>query len=549
MLVRRLRLGLAFLFFGTAACTLILDRSSEQCSNSGDCATFGPRAMCVSNVCVAPPETDSGIDRDVPDTSEPEVPDAGDEDADADAGETFGHPGCFRGTPTTNEELLNACTRAACVPFDNCARLGLCDGGLLGAIPPTGTPPPAAVTPDSGATQLCTDLAAAAGLQIVYVTGSSNFPPFLAIFTPVLAKSGFTVVWQTSNSCAGVDSQFNTYAPAALQTTNKQKMFERPGRTTLFYNANGTTTPCLIADEVVPDIGESDIYAQTCTANIGYDAIAAGGSNVGEYLGPTLPMYFITPKRSTQTVFSAEAGQAVFGRGGTPGAEAGVAEPMPYDDPAQFFIRASSTATNQIISRGILVEPTQWWGVDKNTAQTMAAQMLQVPQNLAEKTIGIISADFADSERDNIKTLAFQARGQSCGFWPDSTERTFDKQNVRDGHYPMWGPLHFFAKVPTNAAAGAFVSKFSVPRLDEELVVGMANGHVIPACAMKVARDTEMGPIRAAGIADRPYSCDCFFDKTANGVVDEAVCKTCTTALDCKDPARPACNYGYCEER
>ncbi len=43
-------------------------------------------------------------------------------------------PGCFAGTPTTNLQFLNACTTADYVVFDNCARIGLCDGGSLPAL-------------------------------------------------------------------------------------------------------------------------------------------------------------------------------------------------------------------------------------------------------------------------------------------------------------------------------------------------------------------------------------------------------------------------------
>ena len=40
--------------------------------------------------------------------------------------------------------------------------------------------------------------------------------------------------------------------------------------------------------------------------------------------------------------------------------------------------------------------------------------------------------------------LAFQANGQTKAYYADSTSGARDRQNVRDGHYPIWGPVHFF---------------------------------------------------------------------------------------------------------
>ena len=45
-----------------------------------------------------------------------------------------------------------------------------------------------------------------------------------------------------------------------------------------------------------------------------------------------------------------------------------------------------------------------------------------------------------------LKILAYQASEQRCGFLPDAQEGGEDKKNVRDGHYNIWGPLHFFVK-------------------------------------------------------------------------------------------------------
>jgi hypothetical protein len=539
---RRLLPTFAIFFLSmSAACTLLLDRSREQCSSDSDCAALSAGAVCRDSLCVS--GADAAIDAmSSGDSGAPLADGGGPTDATS-----YGQDGCVVVTPgpaTTNDELANACTRAECVPFDNCALLGVCDGGLLGAFPPDAASPPAPPGPDSGAAQLCTNLAASAGTKLIYATGSSNFPPFLKALAPILFGEGYSVVWQTSNSCAGVDAIMNDYsgATAPILDPDKTVLRERAGRITEFYGQTGISTPCLISGTVPVDVGESDIYAQTCASTLKYDPTTPTIRNsVGEYLGPTMAMSFIVPAASAQDAISAEAAQAVFGRGGVPDSTK-----LPYDDPLQFFTRSSSTATNQIMSRAIFVDPKSWWGIDERSAQNMADAMKQVPTNLASKTIGIISTDFAETERGNIKALAFQAKGQTCAFWPDSTRLSSDKANVRDGHYPIWGPIHFFARVAggitTSEAAGAFVSRFSVPKPDLSLVKGLIDAHTVPACAMHVTRDVEMGPIK-------PYaplsSCDCLFDRLTKGTTE---CKVCSSPQDCPTQA-PACNYGFCEPR
>lgn len=44
------------------------------------------------------------------------------------------------------------------------------------------------------------------------------------------------------------------------------------------------------------------------------------------------------------------------------------------------------------------------------------------------------------------------------------------------------------------------------------------------------------------------FSCGCYFESTTHGP-SLANCKVCSSAADCTDPNRPACNYGFCEAR
>ena len=156
----------------------------------------------------------------------------------------------------------------------------------------------------------------------------------------------------------------------------------------------------------------------------------------------------------------------------------------------------------------------------------------------------MLSSDYADRERGNLTTLAFQARGQICAYFTDSTKVAKDKRNVRDGHYTMWGPLHFFTRLVGNAPderAGAFALRFSVPQLDQDLIAGIAQASTVPPCAMNVTRSEEMGAMKPY---DPPYHCGCYFDSLVGG----QSCALCTSPQDCPTD-RPSCNYGFCETR
>ena len=87
-----------------AGCSFVLDKNTVQCTTNADCERFEDHPVCsAEQVCVA-----SGL----------------------------GPHGCFFGEPTVTEEFNNACSTAQCQPFDNCERLGLCDGQALPPLVP-----------------------------------------------------------------------------------------------------------------------------------------------------------------------------------------------------------------------------------------------------------------------------------------------------------------------------------------------------------------------------------------------------------------------------
>jgi hypothetical protein len=472
-----------------SACSLLLDRS-PQCRTDDDCLTFGNHPTCRQGLCVA-----SGL----------------------------GPPGCFFGTPRTPAEFANACSTSQWIQFDNCARLNVCapDGGApapvtapvnLGTVPPLVNMQPAPTIP-------CADPSRP---NLIYVTGSTNFPPLLQAVAPLLAarETPYTVVFQPQTSCKGAGAMFEA-------DVSKHVIKDAVNNWAFFYDAAGVKHSCLLAPEGnTVDVGESDVFALTC----GYQ----GGAGIADYAGPIQAITFVVPAGSTQRAISAEAAHVVFGTG------AGL---KPWTDPRLYFVRSSGTGTIQLASRAINVPAPGWWGIDRLSSDNLRDSMEGIDPNSAEKAIGVLSSDFADRARANLRMLAFQAYGQACGYLPDSSATSFDKANVRDGHYPIWGPIHLYARTSNevpSAAADALVTRFAVPRLEQKLLDAIVAAGYIPSCAMRVKREEEMGPLSPF---QPQFSCGCYYDSRVNG---RSSCPACAGPSDC--PATlPACNYGFCE--
>ncbi len=490
-----------------AGCTVLLDRSPEQCSADKDCKGFSASAVCVNSLCT---EGEQGS----------------------------GPPGCFSGAPTQDVEFYNRCTTSRYLEFDNCARIGLCGGGYDPTKlvdPPVTTPTPPSNLPINLPTVGCYD--SELRPKVIYMQGSTNFTSFIQTMAPLVAQKGYALVWQPTSSCLGA-------AAGGFGDTAGKTLMRNPtvaGESfAAFYDANGNATDCALGNSPrspesgaeITDIGQSDVFAASCTP--GWEPGSADYPQVGHYLGPVQAMVFVVPRASSQRAISAEAAHLVFGGGGN-------RMISPWTDPEFLWIRSATTGTNNIISRGIDVPPTKWWGVDKKTAPAMRDALLTVSAAAAERTLGTLSMDFAEESKDSLHILYFQAEGQLAGFLPDSAPSARDKQNVRDGHYPLWGPIHLYTPVTggqPSATASAFILPFLTPNQDL-MDATIAAGNV-PICAMSVTRDVEMGPLKAFS---PDFKCSCYYEKAVTGATG---CTPCSVPADCSKEA-PACNLGFCE--
>ena len=473
-------------------CTFLLDCSGQQCATDADCAQFGTHPYCIKGVC-----TPSGL----------------------------GPDGCYDGVPSTAAQFANACSAATCQPFDNCKRAGECGvdagapplttPGALGAVPPP-------VNTETAPTINCVDPSRP---NLIFVTGSTNFPPLLKAVAPLLAAGSpaYQTVFLPQTSCKGAAAVFDP-------DVTKHVIKDTVGNWAYLVNPDGSTTYCLLgADGATIDVGESDVFAETC----GYNPT----DGIADYDGPIQAITFVVPSASSQRVISAEAAHIIFGSGGDNG------RITPWDDPTLYFIRSSGTGTIQLPARAIGVPATGWWGIDRLSADNLTASLEGIDPTSAEKAIGVLSSDFADRSRANLRELMFQEYGQACGYLPDSSDATYDKANIRDGHYPIWGPIHLFTSnansVPSEAA-GALVTQFAVPRLAQGLLDAIIAAGYVPQCGMKVQRSEEMGPLASY---QPQFGCGCYYDAKVNG---KSSCTPCKGPGDCPS-ATPACNYGYCE--
>lgn len=490
----------AALLFVASGCSLLVNRSDVQCETDADCMQFGGHPSCQNKICVA-----SGL----------------------------GPEGCQIGEPKSQSDYLNACSTASCVRFDNCERLGICNGDVAplatmdpvnGAIPPLVNP---AVTP----TASCADQ----GPNLIYMYGTADFAPMLKAVQPLLSAGSpkYRAVYQNASSCAGVISVFD---PA-------KRLMKDPavGSSTyaFYFDDSGTQTPCLLgAAGTTIDIGVSNLFSNTCSTDT---AQYVSGAGVNDYTGPVVPFVLSVPSASSEEVISAEAAHMVFGRGGRGGQ--GMLDASPWTDPTYYFIRSGTAGSTVLTALMINVPKTKFWGVDRLSTDNLRDSMLASTAATANQSIGILSIDYADKNRGNLRSLYLQSQGQSCGYLPDSTKNTFDKANVRDGHYGLWGYVHFFTPVGAGGvpsdAAKALVTRFAVSRLDQQLLDNVITASLVPQCAMKVTRSgdqSSFGP-------QNGLQCGCYFDFKTKGSTS---CTSCQSTADCPS-TRSACNYGYCE--
>src|SRR5262249_51141931 len=128
--------------------------------------------------------------------------------------------------------------------------------------------------------------------------------------------------------------------------------------------------------------------------------------------------------------------------------------------------RNSGSGTQGIVAKAINVPPGSFKGKANTAGGDLVNSLLAAPN--PGSAIGFLAADSYDTKRTQLNALAFQAFGQTKAYYADSASDTFDKRNVRDGHYVVWGPEHFFATSDATGITNAKAKNF----------IGWVNGNV-----------------------------------------------------------------------
>jgi ABC-type phosphate transport system substrate-binding protein len=321
----------------------------------------------------------------------------------------------------------------------------------------------------------------------IVVAGSSAVAPFVKAMGTVLAGQATptTLIYQKQGSCTGVNAVVADTTPTAACASGACIK-----GTATYYDGTGTALSCdLDAAGTHVDVGLSDVWVDTCTGQ----AVPAG---VHDTTGPVEAMLFVVPKASTQTALTAEEAYFIFGYGAT-----GLA--MPWVNELTLLVRNALSGTQQIIAHNIAVPAGRWKGKDMGGSQQVADGVAAA--TTSEATLGILGADFYDLHRDTLTALAYQGFHQRGAYYADSTATSFNKRNVRDGHYTQFGYLHLINRVDggglPNAAAKRFVDWIvgntgtggtAAPFNIVDVTIA---AHLIPTCAMKVQRASEGGLI------------------------------------------------------
>jgi ABC-type phosphate transport system substrate-binding protein len=335
----------------------------------------------------------------------------------------------------------------------------------------------------------------------IVVAGSSAIGPFIVDMGKILAgqTQPTTLIYQKQGSCTGVNAVVNDTTPTGACAAGACIK-----GTATYYDASGTAQTCdLDVNGTHVDVGLSDVWVDTCTGLL-------PPQGVKDISGPVEPMAFVVPKASMQQAITAEEAYFIFGYGAS-------GQAMPWVNEMLLFVRNALSGTQQVVAHAIAVPAGRWTGIDKGGADGVISAV--GTSTTPEATLGIMGAADYDPYRDTLTELAFQAFHQKGAYYPDSTATSYDKRNVRDGHYTVFGYLHLVTHVdgngdPATPAALRFVDWITGNTTRTPAAFDVTdltiNAHLIPQCAMKVKRDSEGG---ALSIYHPAVDCGAHFEQ------------------------------------
>jgi ABC-type phosphate transport system substrate-binding protein len=340
----------------------------------------------------------------------------------------------------------------------------------------------------------CPDFTA---MNPIYLNGSSAAEPLVVAMAKVLAAqtSPTTLVYAKPGSCVGVTSVNEDATPTGACAvgacfTGTVEYWDPNAPAT--GGGTGAVVTCTLTAPTHVDVGLSDVWVDTCTG-------AQPKAGVKDTTGPVEPMLFVVPEASQQKAITAEEAYFVFGFGAS-----GQAKPWTVE--ANLAIRNPTSGTEQVIAHNIGVPAGRWKGMDKGGSGGVLTAVMNAPAAAAESTIGILGSDVYDANRTVLNSLAFQGFHQFGAFYADSTSTSFDKRNVRNGHYVNWGYLHMVTHLDATSTMTPTAKKFidwvtgntgatGTPSPFGDITDIIIQAKMVPTCAMKVSRQSEGGAL------------------------------------------------------
>lgn len=431
------------------------------------------------------------------------------------------------------------------------------DTGSSGMDAGDSAPPADAGTTDAATAPLCSSLPG----TVVYIeSGDTQEPLLKALGRKLRDEANITIAFELTGSCTLSPNLYNaTPIPKNTNMLYIPSTAENPSWTptdaelTCATDANNGTTP---------NLGISALFPSSCAG------LAAPPSGIGSFNGPIQAYTFIVPTAEFGTQTSISAAEAYYALGD------GVNNPVTFNGspewnvPTQFYLRPAtkSTLVATALNIGLTAKEATLAGADGGTTdgrQLLATSdevLTGVAASTSMQAIGILGDEVFDANRGmGVNVLAFAAFGQSQAFYPDSTTTSFDKQNIRDGHYTLWSPTVYITPIdpsgaPTNAAV-KYITDLVLGNPGASPPGGLVDGGtpidglgtvvnvgLTPNCAMQVQRAGDGAPLA-------PYTpsapCTCYFlSKVPQAAALPASCVACSSTSPC---ATGACFNGYCE--
>ena len=385
-------------------------------------------------------------------------------------------------------------------------------------------------------------LCSALGSQpIVYVENGDTQETLVKRIGAKLANSAqpVRIVYKNKRTC---DLAVDIYTPNAMANDAIPIRYIPTTNDTGAVGNDPTWMPLSVAP--LCDVGAGTVIGLGIGATfLSSCATVPTNAEVKQFTGPIQSYGFIVPNQSSQIALTAQEGYFAYGFAGATG------QAMPWIDQALRYSRGptASTALTCAAAIGLTGKPLKGTVPVGNTSTEVLNFV--ATSGTPEATIGLMGTEVYDGARNQVKLLAFKGFGQRFAYYPDASATSFDKKNVRDGHYLPWAPTPYITKVDgTGKATDPNVQRIidlvlgartdaDVNGIDQVIASGL-----VPECAMGVTRAFDGGNL---SLYAAPEPCACYFE--AKAPQSTTRCATCTGTGPCAGGGM--CRRGYCEVR